>query len=93
MDLVIRGDGAICCNLVPLDKTEEKINSFTAKLEAGGGEFLNAATHEQYTFPYYCNYLPDHMQRIELAVKTFAEAGYKPVFFNEGFLGNKAWEK
>ena len=93
MGLVIRGEGAICCNLVPLDKTEEKINSFTAKLEAGGGEFLNAGTHEQYTFPYYCNYLPDHMQRIELAVKTFVENGYKSIFFSEGFMGNTSWEK
>ncbi|MBO5722228.1 MAG: hypothetical protein J6S19_03845, partial [Lentisphaeria bacterium] len=57
-----------------------------------GTEILNYASHEQYTFPYYANYLPDHMQRIETAARCLlAEGGCKPVFFNEGLMGNTAW--
>ena len=92
MNLIIRGSSAVCCNLVPLDKTEEKVKQNLAANAAAGAEHLNIATHEQYTFPYYCNYLPDHMQRLALAIKTVAEAGYSPVFFSDGFLGNQAWE-
>lgn len=52
---------------------------------------LSFETHEQYSFPYYFNYLPDHLERIETAVRRATELGYKPVFFAEGFLGNHAW--
>ena len=93
MDLVIRKGCAVCCNLVPLDQIEKRLNDVTADLEKSGGEFLGLASHEQYSFPYYFNYLPDHMQRIELAVKTLVEKGYKSAFFNEGFMGNTSWEK
>ena len=93
MGLVIRGGGAATCNLVPLDQIEGKVKSCLAANEESGAEFVNLGTHEQYTFPYYCNYLPDHLDRIELAIKTIVEAGYKPVFFNEGFMGNTAWDE
>lgn len=49
---------------------------------------LSLETHEQYSFPSYFNYLPDHLERIETAIRTATEAGYKSVFFAEGFLGN-----
>ena len=39
------------------------------------------------------NYLPDHMQRIEEAARCLIETGgCKPVFINDGLLGNMAWE-
>jgi hypothetical protein len=47
----------------------------------------------QYTFPYYPNYLPDHMQRLEKMAQVYTEYGCKPVFFTEGILGNTAWDK
>ena len=50
-------------------------------------------SHEQYEFPYYHNYLPDGMARLECAAKLMAESGCKPVFFSEGLLGNTSWEK
>ena len=53
---------------------------------------LSLETHEQYSFPYYFNYLPDHFDRIEAAVRRATELGYKPVFYAEGLLGNPAWE-
>ena len=52
---------------------------------------LSLETHEQYSFPYYFNYLPDHLDRIEAAVRRATELGFKPVFFAEGLLGNTAW--
>ena len=93
MGLVIRSGGAVCCNLVPLDQIEGRVKEFIDANTATGAEYVNIATHEQYTFPYYCNYLPDHLKRLDLAVKTVVEAGYEPVFFSDGFMGNTAWEK
>ena len=58
-----------------------------------GFESLCIASHEQYSFPYYPNYLPDHMDRLELAARLYTEAGCKPVFFNDGILGNTTWDK
>ena len=88
---VMTGPGAVCCNLVPLDKTAEKVLATVKANEKSGCETMNMASHEQYTFPYYPNYLPDHLQRIELAVKTAVEAGYTGTFFSEGFMGNTVW--
>jgi len=53
---------------------------------------ISLETHEQYTFPGYFNFLPDHQARIESAIRTVTELGYKPVYFSEGLLGNTAWE-
>ena len=47
----------------------------------------------QNTFPYYHNYLPDHMERIAKAAETMTANGCNPVFFAQGFSGNKAWNK
>jgi len=55
------------------------------------GDTLSIATHEQYTFPHYFNYLPDHCERVETDIRTATELGYKPVFFAQGFFGNTAW--
>lgn len=54
---------------------------------------IGLATHEQYSFPRYFNYLPDHFERMETAIRTAHERGYKPVYFHEGILGNTAWGK
>jgi hypothetical protein len=54
---------------------------------------MEAVTHEQYSFPYYFNYLPDHFERIGTACRTLSETGYRPVFFPEGMFGNNAWEE
>ena len=86
--------GGCCCNLVPLADVPARVQSMLEGSAKVGTEVLNFASHEQYTFPYYPNYLPDHMQRIEEAARCMIEVGgCKPVFFNEGLLGNTAWEK
>ena len=48
--------------------------------------FLALETHEQYSYPYYFNYLPDHLQRIEQSISTATDMGYKPVFFANDFM-------
>ena len=79
-----------CCNLTPLDRISGEIDAdANSKVY---NETLGLLTHEQYSFDYYFNYLPDHMERIELACRKVTEAGYQPVFFADGFLGNMAWE-
>ena len=82
----------ITCNLVPLADIPGKFqNTFTAG-ESCGAETYMTASHEQYTFPYYPNYLPDHMERMDCAARILTEYGCKPVFFNDGILGNTAWD-
>lgn len=50
-------------------------------------EIVDILTHEQYFWPFYHNYIPDHFQRLETAVRWATERGHKPVFLHEGFLG------
>lgn len=84
--------GILCCNLVPLAEIPKRFEKAMENVKAYGIEALDYASHEQYTFPDYPNYLPDHMERIGLAARLFKEHGFKPVFFNEGVLGNTSWE-
>lgn len=49
-------------------------------------EVMDLFTHEQYFWPFYRQYLPDHPRRLETAIRWVTEHGYKPVFFHEGFL-------
>ena len=57
-----------------------------------GADAVKFGSHEQYTFPSYPNYLPDHFERIALTARLFKENGFRPVFFNEGLLGNRSWD-
>ncbi|MBQ6472473.1 MAG: hypothetical protein IJJ33_10850 [Victivallales bacterium] len=85
--------GIFCGNLVPLDKTIERLTAGLERLQANGVEAVQYGSHEQYSFPYNSNYQPDHLQRMETAARFFHEQGYQHIFFNDGFLGNTAWEK
>ncbi len=75
-------------NLMPLDKIPELMRSSLACEH--GVETINLLTHEQYFFPRYFNYLPDHCQRVETVLRLLTENGFKSVYFNDGFLGNEA---
>ena len=84
--------GTVCCNLVPLADVPERVQDMLRSGAATGTEVFGAASHEQYSFPDYPNYLPDHLERIERAVRGMVEeGGCQPVFFAEGLLGNTAW--
>ncbi len=75
-----------CCNLSPSDKIIKELES------ASGRDTVAVATHEQYSFEYYHNYIPDHLERMETAVRYLTERGYKPVFYHDGLLGNESWD-
>ena len=48
---------------------------------------MDVFTHEQYFWPFYNNYLPDHFQRLEKAVQWLTEHDYIPVLWNDGLMG------
>ena len=79
--------------MAPLAEIPKRFKATLRTAERNGVETLKFASHEQYTFPSYPNYLPDHVERIALTARLFAENGFEPVFFNDGLLGNPAWER
>jgi len=85
--------GYCCCNLVPIKMIPERYEKAFEAAKVSGNELFSGASHEQYTFPYYHNYIPDHMERIECAAKCMVEGGCTPIFYSEGFMGNMSWEK
>jgi hypothetical protein len=82
----------LCANLVPLVEIAPRVQDALNAARQYGTESLVFASHEQYSFPSYPNYIPDHLERIALASRLLAENGYQFVFANEGFFGNTAWD-
>ena len=87
------GSCGITSNLTPLKDIPERFQTAMENVKIYGAEALKFGGHEQYTFPDYPNYLPDHLERIALTARLFKENGFAPVFFSEGLLGNTAWEE
>ena len=78
--------GDACCNRIP---TEQIIAALEKSRKADPPrDIIDLASHEQYSFPFYKNYIPEHFDRIEAAARYASEHGYRPVFANEGFFGN-----
>lgn len=75
----------IVCNNVPVDRTVPTLEPQIQ--DPNTAEIFDLFTHEQYFWPFYRNYIPDHAQRLDTAIRWVTERGYKPVFFHEGFLG------
>jgi hypothetical protein len=78
-----------CANLVRLDAVVPQMAA--ACNNPAYRDTLSLATHEQYFYDYYGNYIPDHRERVEAALRYVTEQGYQSIFFNDGFLGNPAW--
>jgi len=77
----------IVCNNVPVDKI---VPTLAPQIEdPNTAEILDLFTHEQYFWPFYRNYIPDHPQRLDATIRWVTEHGYRPVFFHEGFLGGR----
>lgn len=74
-----------CCNLLELPVLQQSMAELLAEKDI---DAVYAMTHEQYFFPDYFNYLPDHEQRMETAVRMIAESDRVFVNFNDGFMGN-----
>jgi hypothetical protein len=77
----------IVCNNVPLEQVESVLDPLTR--DPNTAEIMDLLTHEQYFWPFYFNYRPDHFQRVEAALRFCTERGYEPVFLHEGFLGGQ----
>jgi hypothetical protein len=74
----------IVCNNTPVDQIVPTLEPLTA--DPNQAEVMDLFTHEQYFWPFYANYIPDHFQRLDAALRWVTEHGYKPVFYHEGFL-------
>lgn len=78
----------IVCNNTPVEQIVPTLEPLTK--DPNQAEIMDLFTHEQYFWPFYVNYVPDHFQRLDMAIRWVTEHGYKPVFFHEGFLGGPA---
>ena len=84
---VTMGTEAAVLNLEEPPALRAKLEALTAQAD---NEAFHLLTHEQYFFPEYAQYLPDHFDRMEIMAERLSRGGFQFVFFNEGFLGNPA---
>ncbi len=75
----------IVCNNVPVDRIAAELDPQIK--DPNTAEIMDLFTHEQYFWPFYHNYIPDHPKRLDVTLRWVTEHGFKPVFFHEGFLG------
>ena len=74
----------IVCNNVTKDRTKPTLQSFANNPNTS--QMIDFLTHEQYFWPFYKNYLPDHFERLDAAIGFAVEQGHKPVWHHEGFF-------
>ncbi len=72
-------------NTIPLERVVPHLEEVAARPHEA--EVIELMVHEQYFCPFLSHYQPDIQQRVEAAIRWATEKGYKPVFFEEGFLG------
>ncbi len=75
----------LVCNLTPLERIVPTLETLAA--DPGRAEIMDFLTHEQYFWPFYPRFIPDHAQRLDAAIRWAADHGYEPMFLHEGFLG------
>ncbi len=69
----------------PLDEISPKLEQTFSNPNTA--EVIDLLAHEQYFWPFYRYYMPDHHQRLDRAFSLLTEHGYKPVFLDDGFYG------
>ena len=77
----------LVCNNVPPEQVASVLEPLAR--DPNTAEIMDLSTHEQYFWPFYFNYRPDHFKRLDAAIRFCTERGYEPVFLHEGFLGVK----
>ncbi|MGA2619996.1 MAG: hypothetical protein ABSF26_20460 [Thermoguttaceae bacterium] len=77
----------IVCNSVPLERIAAVLEPLAK--DPNTAEIMDLFTHEQYFWPFYFHYIPDHARRVDRAIRWVTERGYQPVFFHEGLLGGR----
>jgi len=75
----------IVCNETPTERIMPALEPLAK--DPNTAEIMDLFTHEQYFWRFYANYIPDHAQRLDAAIRWVTEKGYKPVFFHQGLLG------
>ncbi len=78
----------LICNNTPVADIVPALEKLAA--DPNQAEIMDLFTHEQYFWPFYAHYVPDHGQRLDTAIRWVTEHGYHPVFFHEGLLGGRA---
>jgi hypothetical protein len=78
----------LVCNSTPIPKIPAVLEPLSQ--DPNLAEIMDLFTHEQYFWPFYVNYIPDHAQRLDTAIRWVTEHGYRPVFLHDGFLGAPA---
>ena len=71
----------LCCNRVPLKDTLPTLQQ--AYDNPNTREVMDLGTHEQYFWPFYKNYMPDHAERLDCTFRFVTEHGYKAIFPEE----------
>ena len=75
----------IVCNSCPVEEIAPTLQPrFDNPAQA---EIMDLFTHEQYFWPFYGRYVPDHGERLNQTLRWVTEHGYEPVFLHQGFMG------
>ena len=83
----------IICNLLTLEQIPRLFKRIKANADNFKCDLFSAGGHEQYSFPGYFNYQSDHFQKLDETARLMVEeACCTPVFYQDGLLGNTAWE-
>ncbi len=77
----------IVVNSTPLEQIVPTLSQYLN--DPDHSEFMDILTHEQYFWPFYFNYLPDHEQRMAAAFRFLKDNDYEPVWMHEGLLGSE----
>lgn len=75
----------IVCNGTPVEQVVPTLQPLYE--DPHQAEIMDLFTHEQYFWPFYGSYVPDHAERLDTTIKWVTDHGYEPVFFHEGFMG------
>ncbi len=75
----------IVCNNTPIERIVPTLAPLAE--DPNTAEIMDLFTHEQYFWPFYSHFVPDHAERLDTAIRWVTEHGYKPVLFHEGFMG------
>ena len=69
--------GGSCLNLIPMEDLAAELGQYLEN------EFVGLGTHEQYSYPDYFSYQPDHGDRILEACRLLAQKGFTFIFAEE----------
>jgi hypothetical protein len=78
----------VCCNYDDIATLQKKFAALPPEQD-----IISLMSHEQYSFPDYFNYIPDHLDRVEEACRLAQEYNCTPAWFSKGIWGNECWDK